>query len=242
MEFNILKYKKIIFMSILVIILLIYFFSYTNNLKCPDDMVFILGGKFVMEREGERWNDTSITVELNDYCMDKYEYPNEYGEKPRVWVNWYQAKELCEKEGKRLCTSAEWQKGCVGPENKKFSYGKEFDPTKCNTGKERTNNINQTEDIAPSGAYPECVSGYGVYDLMGNVAELVSDYWDERERDGVWRGPMFIGGGAELNKQVFIDDHWTFEGFSSDCLSLHNHGLGNGLDDDGFRCCKGAEQ
>lgn len=97
--------------------------------------------------EKTAWNDQWALVVDND----------------RTWTD---AKGLCEQQGKRLCTEDEWEKACKGPENFSYTYGNEFEPKRC-----------------PDSGYipryrakdhPACVSGYGVYDMGGGIAEWTS--------------------------------------------------------------------
>ena len=67
-----------------------------------------------------------------------------------------QADQLCARAGKRLLTAAEWYVVARGsPDNQ----------TSCAT----------TGGLQTTGAAPQCVSGVGVFDTVGNVWELVSD-------------------------------------------------------------------
>lgn len=73
---------------------------------------------------------------------------------PWTWVAQHQAESLCARAGKRLLTATEWYQAALGTP----------DSDVCNThGREaRLSGINQ------------CVSGAGVYDMIGNVWELVA--------------------------------------------------------------------
>ena len=68
-----------------------------------------------------------------------------------------QAQSSCIKAGKRLPKSNEWYLVSVGTPD---------DASKCN--------IN-TQDVAQTGAYPQCVSSVGVFDSIGNAWEWTSD-------------------------------------------------------------------
>lgn len=76
---------------------------------------------------------------------------------PWRYVTRDQAMQACARAGKRLPTSAEW-------------YGISLGMTRVH----ETCNINSRQ-IAETGAYPECVSPRGVFDMVGNAWEWVSD-------------------------------------------------------------------
>ena len=97
-------------------------------------------------------------------CIDKYEYPNQAGIVPQVNVSYQDAENLCEKQGKRLCTSREWQWACSGIEGFAYSYGWTFDKLACNS---------DGRVIEPSGNRNHCTGKFGAYDMVGNVFEWV---------------------------------------------------------------------
>lgn len=123
------------------------------------------------------------------YCIDEYEYPNKAGAHPPVLVDWYDGEGACEAEGKRLCWESEWVAACEGPEKLPFPYGLERDATKCNIDNRWLSphldqvysskpaiaaaELLRLDQSVPSGAKPECVSGFGVHDLTGNLDEWV---------------------------------------------------------------------
>src|SRR5271165_5185600 len=112
--------------------------------SCPDDMVEIKGDYCTnLEEICLKYGDPdnkgangpvqclefkyptrclSKTIPMH-YCIDKYPYPNKPEEKPTTQLDWYQAKKLCETEGKRLCTTHEFTQACRGRENKPYPYG-----------------------------------------------------------------------------------------------------------------------
>lgn len=125
------------------------------------------------------------------FYIDRYEFPNKEGEVPRNWMSWYDAKNACEGEGKRLCTSEEWTLAAEGPNHNPLPYGDGYhrDSSICNFDRHMPNNLNvfnakKPDDetsrwlrtfIVPSGSKPDCQSFYGVHDLSGNVDEWVYD-------------------------------------------------------------------
>lgn len=69
-----------------------------------------------------------------------------------------QAREQCARRGARLPTNAEWYQFALGVHDGTTSI--------CNT---------ESGEISKTGAYQQCVSPLGVYDLIGNVWEWTSD-------------------------------------------------------------------
>jgi len=141
------------------------------------------------------------TADNAGVCMDQFEFPNIPCEYPVVWVRASQAAELCEAEGKRLCDAHEWEGACAGalhtPEvdytfgerrlmqeylhNKSreliWAYGPKADQRKCATMSHKSKECYTPDwgicgsNTYPTGAFPECVSSFGVYDQHGNAAE-----------------------------------------------------------------------
>ncbi len=147
------------------------------------------------------------------FCMDRYEWPNQKGEKPRTLTSWPEARELCAELGKRLCTEAEFNYACEGDDMKPHVYGWERDDTACNFDRkyiERTfaytpwsecladptckAEYDRLDQRLPAGSMPRCVSDHGVFDLNGNANEWVFRT-DQRHphRSGLkggWWGPV----------------------------------------------------
>ena len=119
------------------------------------------------------------------FCIDRYEYPDKKGEYPLLYVNWNEANDLCEGEGKRLCTETEWTFACEGEEAMPYPYGYVRDPDACVvdktwvpyypkaflTSEGTMHELDRLWQGAASGARPRCKSPFGVYDMIGNVDE-----------------------------------------------------------------------
>lgn len=139
---------------------------------CNKNMILIGGGTLrmgsspddPMRQPAERTLDP---VYVQSFCVDRYEFPNNPGASPKIKVSWYEAKAACESQGKRLCKEREWERSCKGPKNNRYPYGNEFGGTICNTAKED----GSKGSLSSTGAFKECKSPFGVYDLSGNVRE-----------------------------------------------------------------------
>ncbi|HKQ69228.1 MAG TPA: SUMF1/EgtB/PvdO family nonheme iron enzyme [Polyangiaceae bacterium] len=134
-----------------------------------------------------------VLLEPRRFCVDRYEWPNLVGENPRVYVSWYQAKELCWTVGKRLCRRSEWMLACEGPKRLPYPYGYVRQPSPCNIDRgsiafdvgailnpdTREEELSRLWQADPIGSHPACVSSFGAYDMSGNVDEWTDNQGDD---------------------------------------------------------------
>ena len=196
--------------------------------ECPPDMVHVKTRfcpevrRRCLENEYDRSNHITLCHAFEkgvteclaervplDFCIDRYEFPNEKGGHPPVMVDWYEAMGQCAAEGKRLCYEGEWTAACEGPDETPFPGGWERSADKCNIDNRwispslkkiysRDPEISGPEldrlwQGVNSGDKPECVSDYGVYDLTGNVDEWALADHDRPKENAVFAA---LKGGA----------------------------------------------
>lgn len=141
------------------------------------------------------------------FCIDVYEYPNVAGVKPQSWMTWRDVKRACEGQGKRLCTRSEWTFSCEGPEMKPYPYGDGYhrDRTSCNTDNPVPKDVDVFKSTAPhdamsqkldamlvpAGSMPNCVSPFGVYDMVGNIDEQIVNESGRPYASGLMSGHVF---------------------------------------------------
>jgi formylglycine-generating enzyme required for sulfatase activity len=119
------------------------------------------------------------------------------GDHPQVCVDWCDAYAYCIGVGKRLCGQIgggpetnlgpnQWYTACSSGGVNTFPYGNAYDPSVCNGV---DNGLGTTLPVGSKSSCQSSIPGYeGVYDLSGNVAELVDTA--PRQQDL----PGFIGG------------------------------------------------
>lgn len=108
-------------------------------------------------------------IELRGFFIDRFNYPGEQGAIPETGFGLAEARAICEKQGKRLCTELEWERACKGPENLTYEYGDAFDGAVCG--------MEATDALAPNGHNARCESKWGVRDLHGSAWTWTSSPW-----------------------------------------------------------------
>jgi formylglycine-generating enzyme required for sulfatase activity len=187
--------------------------------QCPKGMVLVKGGAFMIgapRNDPERnFGDKDYSsIEVKDYCIDFYEYPNGRGRQPTTKVSFKTAEQRCKQRGKRLCSEEEWEKGCKGPSGSRYPYGNQWDPTMCNTEDDEGND----RELSKSGTFRKCRSGYDLFDMSGNVSE-----WVVSNEGGP--KPVVKGGSSDR------------PGYDGRCAARKKKKGNDAEDFVGFRCC-----
>ncbi len=166
-------------------------------------------------------------------------------------VDWELADNYCNKQGKRLPTSAEWEFAVRGPDGRIYPWGDEKpDANHLNAcgkecqrwGKEHGETLKTMHDeddgyptTAPVGSFPRGRSRYGLDDVIGNVMEWVHDWDGPYSKDAQTnpQGPetgtsrIIRGGAWNAGDSVWVRPSFRFK-FPPETRS---HGIG-------FRCAK----
>jgi len=205
-------------------------------------------------------------------CMDELEFPNLPCEYPVVHVRANEAAALCRAVGKRICDAHEWEGGCAGAvrsadveyewgrpreeatwyhnfkREKVWSYGPTQNQALCATGSRRSPECpgggydHCGSNTYPAGAFPQCHSPLGVYDINGNVAEHMSlpILQTELAANGdlgftEMKGSWFVFSTIQAHED---DCRWRAPNWHETRIksesSHYNYHLG-------FRCCKDIE-
>jgi hypothetical protein len=179
------------------------------TLNCSEkNMVRIPAGQAVVPVEGSK------TVPA--FAMDRYEYPNQAGRPPQTGAkSLLEARELCQRAGKSLCTSAQWLRACMGDEGRKWPYGSAYAPGACAVNFDP----GAQHSPFPSGWFPRCTTPEGVYDMSGNVSE-----WTDGDPD----------------REIIFGGDWTDSARWDNYISCFAHQSPTLINPQraGVRCCR----
>lgn len=217
-------------------LLLLIFGCQQEKKSCPEGMASFERTSFSLgvKSPSRSWHQSAENVEVEAFCMDQYEYPNQKGELPRHSVTWEEARDLCVGVGKRLCSSAEWELACRGTEGRLYAYGNMYKRSKCNTPIDGPGPQGKHVPYAKSGEYEDCHTPEGVYDLNGSLSEWVSDPWGDFPEPFAKNATT----DPETWRTLRGGTMWSHTFYGQDCTSRHGHRMSGWKNmDDGFRCC-----
>ncbi|NTV66998.1 MAG: SUMF1/EgtB/PvdO family nonheme iron enzyme [Chlorobaculum sp.] len=139
-------------------------------------------------------SDKSLANEFaSSYDLDEHDNPFNRDDHPVVGITWYAAKAYCvwlslmESQGERtdlyrLPTEIEWEYAAAGKEGRAYPWGNREPSPKL------ANYENNEPATTPVGLYPDGATPEGLYDMAGNVAEWMENWYDEAKRYRALRG------------------------------------------------------
>jgi formylglycine-generating enzyme len=182
---------------------------------------------------------------------------------PQGYISRNEAARSCELAGKRLCKASEWQRACKGRKAFKYPYGKDEVRGRCNTrkqhlpaklfgqqlsgyGPQHLNDPRLNREpgfLAETGAYADCVSDYGIFDLVGNLHEWVADDVNSAlpKKIPIPYGAHNMG---KRGNGVFMGGYFSSQrehGRGCEYVTTH-HAPGYHDYSTGFRCCAEPDQ
>jgi formylglycine-generating enzyme required for sulfatase activity len=160
-----------------------------DALGTPPGMVYVPGGQFIFGPPDAPQNSElpAFYMDVNLVTNRKYldfmratgaaapsywigrDIPEGAADLPVVDISWDDARTYAQWAGKRLPTSAEWQKAARGADGRRYPWGNDFDPLRCNTSESGIG------ELTAAGRYPRGVSPYGCCDMIGDVMQWCQD-------------------------------------------------------------------
>jgi formylglycine-generating enzyme len=171
---------------------------------CPEGMARV--GRFCIDRwearlvrRGDAGEVVSLSPTERPPEDGDYEAWSEPGVFPQAYISRVESARACKSAGKRLCSMAEWHRACEGKKGQRYPYGGQWQAKKCNSEKPHLLTLRFGADarhwryedfndpsldkepgfLEKTGVFDQCGGDFGVYDLVGNLHEWVSDTVDD---------------------------------------------------------------
>ncbi len=182
--------------------------GFLSHHRCKE---FAEGTECMTEREHRR------------FCIDRDEYVPEGAELPLIDQSWTMTRDLCKSLGKRLCFESEWEFACEGEELRPYPYGRIRNAKLCNHDKTNLSRRGKLRDLrVKPDSRPECVSPFGVRNMVGNIDEWTRRDGHQRPWRASLRGGWWLAGRNNCRAATTGHDEFYFGPQT------------------GVRCCKNA--
>ncbi|MEZ4593335.1 MAG: formylglycine-generating enzyme family protein [Chloroflexota bacterium] len=122
---------------------------------------------------------------------------NRYEQNDPIPVEWEIAKQYCEWIGGRLPTALEWEYAARGSESLFYPWGNEWDPLRGNFYRTlamsvRPEHLKSASSVTPVDGYPNGVSPFGIWDMMGNLPEWLDRYGHKGQTQREYHNPAWF--------------------------------------------------
>jgi formylglycine-generating enzyme required for sulfatase activity len=97
---------------------------------------------------------------------------------PVIGLTWKRCQKYCQWKGKRIPTEAEWERAATGIEERRYPWGNQL-PSQKRANFKKCCFIKKGEILDPVGSYELGKTPEGVYEMAGNIAEWVFDWYDK---------------------------------------------------------------
>ncbi|NDJ59780.1 MAG: formylglycine-generating enzyme family protein [Chloroflexi bacterium] len=164
-----------------------------------------------------------------------YVVPSVISNHPANNVTWHGAQAYCQALGRRLPTEAEWEFAARGTDRRVYPWGNLWEATRANTNRR----LDAQEGTEPVDAYPDGISPFGLFNMAGNVAEWVQDwyspvYYNQQVSGGV--APVDPTGPAVGQEKVVRGGSWDAVPFFARTMHRQVHEPNDPEAWIGFRC------
>lgn len=173
--------------------------NYVAQGECPSDMKAI---RYSADYEAAK------KVNVPSFCMDVFEAPNKAGVKPIEGVTEPEADWYCYAQGKRLCTSAEFTRACLGPKGDQIHmYGDKFIPGTYTITGNKSQPVKKT-DNPPAPCNYDSAEGSFVTEAFQKTQFSVSGYPKSWEEDLLNPDNIYTQGKPDAVKAKARLDKW----------------------------------
>lgn len=241
-----------------------------RNKKDGSVLILIPAGEFVMgagddDKEAKQNEKPAHKVKLDAYYINKYEvtyrqFKNflkksgykpvgnwnrfdspEFLDHPVMNVTFLDADAYCRWAGLNLPSEAQWEMAARGTDGRKYPWGNNWDPNKCNNPEtndpeilKKMNNIQDKRGSLPPGSIASDISPYGIMDMAGNINEWCGDWYISSYYK---KAPYYNPEGPDKSAERSIKGGaWSLPPARCRASARWSGSVESDLDDYGFRC------
>ena len=191
---------------------------------CPPDMALVDGDFCVDIWEASRPNATATSS-----GSDESQAHSAPGVLPWKVADNATASAACVAAGKRLCSEDEWYTACVGPTDTTYGYGDTYDADACAGGDAFCTCTDGSHyqgcyyacggdpELQPTGTWPACTNGWGLFDVNGNLWEHIQGGTDSTVRGGAYN----CGDAATFHRCDYVPSTWSPSARGFRCCADH---------------------